>query len=144
VLEHFQAAEQHYTQAIALCPPTAVAALGPIHNGLGTLYAEAGQAERAREHLDMTAHYSEQTGNRFHAGHARFNTAHMYLDAAGRESAPSRQWDLLHRAQANAQAALRDFQHYQGRAADMEARAQQLLASIAQALGGLDGGKKGK
>ena len=58
----------------------------------------------------------------------------MYLDAADRESAPSRRRDLLHRAQAYAQAALRDFQHYQGRAADREARAQQLIARIAQAL----------
>ena len=40
-------------------------------------------------------------------------------------------------AQAYAQAALRDFKHYEGRAADMEARAQQLLNGIAQALAGL-------
>lgn len=33
-----------------------------------------------------------------------------------------------------AQVALRDFQHYQGRAVDWEAKAQQLLAAIAQAL----------
>jgi hypothetical protein len=33
-----------------------------------------------------------------------------------------------------AQAALCDFQHYEGRAADLEAKAQQLLARIAQAL----------
>ena len=44
----------------------------------------------------------------------------MYLEAAEREATPSRQRDLLHRAQAYAQAALRDFQHYQGRAAQMK------------------------
>jgi hypothetical protein len=58
----------------------------------------------------------------------------MYLEAAEREATPSRQRDLLHRAQAYAQAALRDYQHYQGRAAKDEADAQQLLAGIAQAL----------
>ncbi|MBI5384595.1 MAG: hypothetical protein HZA90_07880 [Verrucomicrobia bacterium] len=46
----------------------------------------------------------------------------------------ARQRNLLHRAQSNAQAVLRDFQHYKGRAADLEARTQQLLARIAQAL----------
>lgn len=76
----------------------------------------------------------EQTGNRYGAGQTRSNIAVMYLQAAGREATPSRQRDLLHRAQAYAQAALRDYQHYQGRAADKEANAQQLLAHIAQAL----------
>ena len=45
------------------------------------------------------------------------------------------QRDLLRRARAYAQAALRDYQHYQGRAAADEADAQGLLADIAQALG---------
>ncbi len=56
----------------------------------------------------------------------------MYLQAAERE--PARRRDLLRRAQAYAQASLRDFQHYQGHAADGEARAQQLIDDIAQAL----------
>ncbi len=68
------------------------------------------------------------------AGQVRWNIAVMYLDAAERESTPARQRDLLHRAQAYAQAALRDFQHYQGRAAADEAKAEELLADIAQAL----------
>ncbi|MCH7918082.1 MAG: hypothetical protein IIC50_08850, partial [Planctomycetes bacterium] len=58
----------------------------------------------------------------------------MHTRAADRESGPTRQRDLLHRAEAYAQAALRDFQHYQGRAAKDEAQVQQLLANIAQAL----------
>ena len=57
-----------------------------------------------------------------------------YLRADRRESAPTRQRDLLHRAQAYAQTALSDFNHYQGRAAADEAKATQLLAAIAQAL----------
>jgi hypothetical protein len=58
----------------------------------------------------------------------------MYLHAGGREATPARQRDLLPRAQAYAQAALRDFQHYQGRAAADEAKARQLLDHIAQTL----------
>jgi tetratricopeptide (TPR) repeat protein len=133
-LKHAQAAEQHYHQALALCPPTALTALGPIHNQLGVLFAELGQTESARAHFEKTAQYFEQTGNRYHAGTVRHNMAVMYLEAAERESTPARQCDLLHRAQAYAQAALRDYQHYQGRAATDEAKAQQLLAAIAQAL----------
>ena len=134
VLKHAQAAEQHYHQAVALCPPSALTELGPFHNQLGVLYAEVGATEQAREHFEKTAQYFQQTGNRYEAGVVRFNMGNMYLQAAERESTPARQRDLLHRAQAYAQAALRDFQHYQGRAAKDEADAQQLLARIAQAL----------
>ncbi len=56
VLRHAQAAEQHYRQALALCPPSAVADLGPMHNQLGSLYAEVGQTEPAREHYEKTLH----------------------------------------------------------------------------------------
>ncbi len=38
----------------------------------------------------------------------------------------------------HAQAALRDYQYYQGRAADREANAQRLIDMIAQALAGLN------
>ena len=58
----------------------------------------------------------------------------MYVNAADREPGPPRRRDLLHRAQAYAQAALRDFRHYQGRAAADEADAQQLIGAIGQAL----------
>jgi hypothetical protein len=37
---------------------------------------------------------------------------------------------LLRRAAAYAQASLRDFQHYQGRATDMEANARRLIEII--------------
>ncbi len=52
VLQHAQAAEQHYRQALALCPPDAVADLGPMYYKLGKLYAEVGQTESAREHYE--------------------------------------------------------------------------------------------
>ena len=131
--KHAEAAEQHYNQALALCPPSAVADLGPMHNQLGILYENVGQTETAREHYEKAAQYFEQTANRYGAGQTRYNIARMYLDAAGRE--PARRPDLLRRAAAYAQASLRDFKHYEGRAADMEAKAQQLIDIIAQALG---------
>lgn len=134
-LRHAQAAEGHYRQALALCPPSAVADLGPMHNELGRLYAAVGQIEPAREHYEKCVQYDEQTGNRYGAGQTRYNLALMYRDAAGRESTSARRRGLLRRAAAYAQASLRDFQHYQGRAADMEALARRLIEGIGRALG---------
>lgn len=116
VLKHAEAAERHYLKALALCPPTALTDLSPIHNQLGSLYAKVGQAGRAREHFEQDAQICEQTGDYYGAGQTRYNLALMYLQTAGREAISSRQRDLKYRAQAYAQAALRDFQHYQGRA----------------------------
>jgi tetratricopeptide (TPR) repeat protein len=144
VLGHARAAKGHYLQALALCPPTAVADLGPMHAQTANLYAQVGELNNAREHFEEAAQYFEQTGDRYRAGQTRFNMALMYLEAAGREGAGlagalARRRDLLHRAQAYAGAALRDYQHYQGRAAADEAEAQRLLAHIAQALAELPG-----
>ena len=87
LMQHAQAAEQHYRQALALCPPSALADLGPMHNQLGNLYKDVGQTEPAREHYERAVQYFEQTGDHYHAGQARYNLALMYLDAAERESA---------------------------------------------------------
>ena len=78
---------------------------------------------------------AEQTGDRYRAGATRYNLAVMYFDAAGREAPPARRRDLLLRAYAYAEASLRDYQHYQGRAAADEADAQRLINAIARALG---------
>ena len=137
VLRHEQAAEQHYQQALSLRPASAINDLGPIHNQLGTFYRDVGQMERARQHYEKAAQYFEQSDNCYHAGIVRCNVAVMYAQAAGREESPARKRDTLLRAQAYAQAALRDFQHYEGRAAADEAEAQQLLDEIAQALANL-------
>jgi tetratricopeptide (TPR) repeat protein len=134
LLKHAQAAEEHYQQSLALCPASAIADLGPMHNQLGILYAEVGQTDQAREHFEKTTQYHEQAGERYNAGQTRRNMALMYMEAAGREESPARQRDGLLRARAYAQAALRDFQHYQGRAAADEAKAQQLIDNIEQLL----------
>lgn len=140
VLKHAQAAEQRYLQALGLCPATAFTDLGPLHAQTATLYSEVGAFDQAREHFEKAAQYFEQASNRYNAGQVRQGIALTYARAARRESAPSRQRDLLHRAQAYAQAALRDFQHYQGRAAEKEAETQQVLATITQALAKLPPG----
>jgi len=135
-LAHVQTAERHYQQALALCPPTAIGDLGPMHNQLGNLYDDVGQTERAREHYEKAADYLERSGNRYGAGQVRYNLAVMYRDAAGREESAARQQDLLRRALAYAQAALRDYQFFEGRAGDMEELAQALIDLIGAALGG--------
>jgi len=134
LLGQAQSAETHLLKALALCPTGAIADLGPMYGQLGALYQAVGQTERAREHYEQALQLFERTGNRYHAGSARFNLAGLYVDSAEREQALPRRRDLLHRAQAYAHSALRDFGHYKGRAADLEAQAQQLIDSIARSL----------
>ena len=127
---HAQTAQRYYQQALALCPSTAITNLGPMHNQLGLLYMNVGQTEKARQHYEQAADYYERSGNRHGAGTTRFNLGLMYREAAGREAPSARQGDLLRRARVYAQAALSDFQSFQGRAADLEAKAQKLIELI--------------
>ena len=134
LLLHAQAAEEHYLEALQLCPEDAFTDLAPIHNGLGNLYQEVGQIDKAREHYEKAAQYFEKAGDRFNAGVTRSNMVLMYLQAAAREEQPAQKRNILYRARAYAEAALRDYQHYQGRVAEKEAKAQGLLDRIRQAL----------
>lgn len=139
LLQHASSALKHYQQALALCPTTALTDLGPLHYQLGKLDGDVGQWDEAREHFEQAIQCYEGTGNRHRAGQTRENMAILYLRALQHQSQPSGQRDYLHRAQAYAQAALRDYQHYQGRAATDEASVQRLLDVIAQALQALPG-----
>lgn len=134
LLRHANAAEERYLKALDLCPASAMVDLGPMHNQLGILYQNVGQTDRAREHYEKDVQICEQTGDRYGAGQTRFNIAVLYLEAAGQKETAARQRDLLLRAQAYAQAALSDYQHYKDRAAADEATAQQLLDAIGQSL----------
>ncbi len=134
LLRHVQAAEKRYLEALRLCPKAALTALAPMHNSLANLYAQFGRLESAREHFEQAAQYFEKARNRFDAGQTRFNMALMYAQASESENRPSQQRAGLLRARAYAEAALRDFQHYQGRAAADEADTQGLLDQINQAL----------
>lgn len=134
---HVRAAEEHYLDGLRLCPNDALSDLAPMHNQLASLYAELGQLESAREHFEKGTLYFERTRDRFNAGRTRFNMALMYAQATRNEDQPSNQRASLLRARAYAEAALRDFQHYQGRAADLEVETQSLLDRINQALANL-------
>ncbi len=132
--QHAQAAEQHYQQALTLCPPTAIADLAPMYRQVGNFYSDVGMFDDAQSYYEKDVQIREQTGDRYGAGQTRYNLALMYLNAAERE--PARRHDLLRRALAYARASLVDFQHYQGRAAADEAKAQQLIDNIQLQLGG--------
>jgi tetratricopeptide (TPR) repeat protein len=131
VEQHFNASQARYLEALSLCPADALNQLTPTHNGLGILYRTVGQLNLAREHYERAVECAEARGNRFEAGAARFNMANMF--AAANYSPLEKRAGLL-RARAYALAALRDFQSYQGRAADDEADAQRVLARIDAAL----------
>lgn len=136
-LRHARAAEEQLLQALQICPKDAYADLAPVHNTLANLYAAVGQFESARDHYELDAKYEEKVGNHFGAGQTRANMAIMYVRVAEQEEQPSQQRAILLRARAYAEAALRDYQNYQGRAAAEEAKAQNLLNYINQAIAGL-------
>ncbi len=132
LMEHGRIAEQCYCKALALCPPSALADLGSMHSQSGQFYMFSGESERARDHYERAIQCFEQTADHLNAGKARYGLALMYLLTEEQESVRRR--DLLRRAAAYVQASLRDFQHYQGRAADIGSFAQGLIDDIAREL----------
>jgi len=134
LFRHRNAAEQHYQKALELCPDSAIAHLGPIHNQLGNLYCDLGMTDLAREHYEENARICQETGDYYHAAQTRHNIALMYQEAAESEETLTRQRDLLLRGRAYAEAALRDFRRYGGRCDAEEARVQRLIDKIEQEL----------
>ncbi len=130
LLRHLQEAENHLLDAMRLCPRDALPVLGNQHNLLGVVYQDAGNIRDAKLHYEKAAQYHEKEGDHHAAGSTRFNIALMYAKAAGREGASGRRADLLKSARAYAEAALRDFQYYQGRAAKDEADTGKLITLI--------------
>lgn len=59
MIRHWQAAETYYQQSLDLRPASDIAGRGPTCNQLGTLYAEVGQTERAREHFEKDVQICE-------------------------------------------------------------------------------------
>lgn len=134
LLRHAEAAEKRYLRALQLCAKDAVTELAPLHSSLGNLYVDVGQLDNARKHYELDAQYEEKVGNPFGAGQTRGNIALMYVRASRMENQLSQRRTSLLCARAYAEAALRDFQHYQGRAATDEAKTRSLLDDINQAL----------
>lgn len=130
-LRHANAALRLYRESLEICPESAVNELGPIHCNLGNLFAEMHHWSDARDHFEKSATYAEKT-NRWGAGITRFNLALMYFTAYREQPEADVQRDYLMRAQAYAEAAIRDYQHYEGRAASDENEARELVAMIAK------------
>lgn len=127
---HAEAAERHYLEAFRLYPSDSFGELTTLNNQLGNLYSDIGQLDAARKQYEKGVQYYEQTGDHRNAGRTRYNMAVMYAQAASQEEDESQRQTYFVRALAYAQAALRDFQHYEGRAAEHEANAQRLIDHI--------------
>ncbi|MCC6359352.1 MAG: CHAT domain-containing protein [Phycisphaerales bacterium] len=136
-LIHAQAAEAHYLQALTPSPGSSFVDLGPRHAQLANLYSELRAFDHARVHFEKAIQCYERADNRYDAGRVRLDMAGLYATAAWLEAAPLRKRDLLSRAQAYAQAAVRDFRNYSGRAADAESIAQAFLTAIADMVAAL-------
>jgi tetratricopeptide (TPR) repeat protein len=134
---HWKTAQTSFLEGLQLCPNDALSDRGPLHNQLGNLYDDAGQLTLAREQYELAAQCFEKVGDRFLAGRVRINVAVMYRQATA-NSAPLAKQKNLQRARDYAEAALRDFQHYRGRAAEKEAKAQRILDQINEALANID------
>jgi tetratricopeptide (TPR) repeat protein len=121
--EHWSAALHAYQQALDMFPPDAVDELATCHNQLGNIYNDAGQTEQAVAHYRESIRYDEMQGNLYGAALTRYNVALAYADAARFEDA------LLF-----ARAALRNFEEFGPRAADMATLAQELVAEYEAAV----------
>jgi tetratricopeptide (TPR) repeat protein len=119
---HLNAALDYYRQALDLLPTDAVDDLMVAHGQMGNVYSITGDLDRALAHYGECIRYAEAGNNFYDAGGYRRNVA-LALAQRGR----------LDEARLYAQAALRNFQHYQGRAAQDEQDTQQLLAQIERA-----------
>lgn len=97
--------------------------LAVAHNALGAIYGDIGDFDRALPHFRECIRYDEASGNQYGAAQTRSNVAIALLQS-GRLS-DAREYAL---------AALRDFQSYGDRAADMTTETEQLLALIEQAI----------
>jgi tetratricopeptide (TPR) repeat protein len=115
-------AAERYEQARGLLPADALTERAITHGQLGTLHGElADGTGTALAHYQQALRYCEQTGNRYSAGHTRFNIA-LALARAGRVP------DAL----AYARAALRDYDQVgPGATADVD-KARQLIADLEQ------------
>jgi tetratricopeptide (TPR) repeat protein len=131
------AAEGCYLEALRLRPSSATAEMGPMYGQLANLYSDMGKIEEARENYEKAAQFNEMTGNRYGAGVTRTNLAMLFFKEAVNHSGTSQERTNLLRSKAYAEAALQDFEYYQGHAAADEARTQHILDQLNSILGPL-------
>ncbi len=120
---HLEEAFGLCAQALSLLPQDAPGDLAPVHQQLGTLYAEARDVDGAICHYRESVRYLEEVGDLYRAAEARYNIACLLFKAA-------RFADALEYATA----ALRNYETYANRAPDRVQQMQQLIAAIEKAL----------
>lgn len=131
---HARESRKWLLQSLQLCPREALPDLAAVHGELGNLYAVANQFDSAREHFEKAAGYFGKTSNYMSAGDTRRNMAVMYADAATQETQLSQRRAYLHSGLAYAEAALRDYRKYPGRAGEGEDKARELIQLIEREL----------
>lgn len=119
---HLTEALKSYEQALDLLPEHAVKVRGTTHNGLGNLFKNIGDIDRALDHYRQSIRNKETAGNTFAAGLTRFNVALALLRA-----------DRLADARSYAVAALANYKSFGDRAADHIQRTQGLIQDIDEA-----------
>jgi len=122
ILRHFNEAAGFFHEALALTPADAVSELAITHNQLGVNYRQAGDLDRSVEHYREAIQLHEQAGNPYGAAETRFNVAATFLIAG-------RRVDALEYAEA----ALRGFEIYGERAAELIEKTRGLIAMIRRA-----------
>ena len=142
LLKHLEGAETFALEALQCCPVYALRELGNHHNSLGTVYRDANNAPAAREQFERAAQCFEKVGDHLRSGTVRFNMADLFFIAARNQDGPSegqQRCANLQIARAYAEAALRDYQRFEGRAAEREAIVRKLIGNIDQLLAVLPG-----
>ena len=119
LLRHLNEAVRLYHEALDLLPTDAVDELAVAHHQLGTTYAAAGDLDRAVQHFRESIQFEEMQGNLYGAAQTRGSVAISLLNAGRRADALE-----------YAEAALRGFESYGERAAEMIEMTRGLIAEI--------------
>jgi tetratricopeptide (TPR) repeat protein len=119
---HLGEAARLYEQSLEMLPGTDITTRGTVHNQLGIIYRNAGDADRALRHYQEAIRCRELRNDFFSAGHTRHNVALALLNA-GRP----------HDALAYAEAALANFLSFGERAAAEIQKTEGLIAGIKEA-----------
>lgn len=129
-------AEALYLRALQLCPAEAVNEVAMIHGQLGEFYSIVGDFGSSREHYERAVQGFEESGDRFRSGHIRLAMSGMFLRMSEGDTQPAQRLELLLRVRAYAEAALRDWAQYPGRA-DIRLNVQRLIDHVNHAISAL-------
>ena len=119
LLAHLNTALDRLQQALVFFPADDAEDLATAHNQLGLIYGDAGETGQALRHYQQSIAHKEARGDTYGAGTTRFNIALLLQDAGRRGDA------LLY-----ARAALNDFEKVGPGAAQVAARARDLITRL--------------